>query len=80
MESGTTQKTEGFELSTGSSLGKRENWVLGCGGLFILICCHHFYTYHFPFWGILCAFRELFEGFGELKPIIKILLSNLKTY
>jgi hypothetical protein len=31
--SGTNQKTEDFELSTGSSQGKRENWVLGCGEL-----------------------------------------------
>jgi hypothetical protein len=30
LASGTNQKTEGFELSTGSSQGKRKNWVLVC--------------------------------------------------
>ena len=31
LASETNQKTEDFELSTGSSQGKRENWILVCG-------------------------------------------------
>lgn len=36
MEIGTTQKTEGFELSTGSSQGQARKLGFGLWGLFIV--------------------------------------------